>query len=48
MLLLNGTVRWQTTPVFKPTGDNIYQAGQVRDYTGSEAPTCATDTFLTP
>ncbi|HUU85972.1 MAG TPA: hypothetical protein VM243_20950 [Phycisphaerae bacterium] len=48
LLLLSGSVIWQTTPVFEPTGDNIYQAGQVRDYAGTETPVHATDTFLVP
>ena len=48
LLLPNGAVIWQTTPVFEPTGDNIWQVGQLRVYTGSEVPTCTTDTFLVP
>jgi hypothetical protein len=48
LLLLDGRVIWQATPIFEPTGDNIWQVGRLRVYTGTEASTSATDTFLAP
>jgi hypothetical protein len=48
VLVLDGQVVWQTTPVFGPQRDNIWQAGQIRSYRGVETPVDPVDCFLAP
>lgn len=48
VLVLDGQVLWQTTPVFGPQQDNIWQAGQIRKYKGVETPVDPVDCFLAP
>lgn len=48
VLVLDGRVVWQTTPVFGPQNDNIWQAGQIRNYSGKETPVDPSDCFLAP
>lgn len=48
VLLLNGSVRFFATPVMPTSRDNIWQAENVEQYTGTEAQQSATDAFLIP
>jgi hypothetical protein len=48
VLVLDGRVAWQTGPVFGPKQDNIWQAGHIQNYTGTEAPADPVDCFLAP
>jgi len=48
ILILDGRVTWQRTAMFGPQQDNIWQAGQIRKYSGQEMPVSATDSFLAP
>lgn len=48
VLCLNGTVTWHKTPNCGRNQDNIWQAGSVTVYQGTEAQTRDDDTFLTP
>ena len=48
VLRLDGRVSWCTSPEFEPTGDNIWQAGDAREYDGTERPVAITDAFLIP
>jgi hypothetical protein len=48
VLILDGRVVWQTTPLFGPEKDNIWQAGQIKEYQGKETPVNSTDSFLAP
>lgn len=48
ILTLDGRVLWQNTSIFGPKRDNIFQAGHVRRYRGTETPADPTDSFLAP
>lgn len=48
VLLLDGSVRWLTTPVYGPNNDNLWLVGDIRTYTGCEAPTREDDAQLIP
>lgn len=48
VLLLNGTVRVMTKPVYGARRDNLWLAGKIRRYTGRETPTDKEDAFLIP
>lgn len=41
----DGSANWYTTPSCGIGGDNIYQAGSLTTYFGTECPTAPTDTF---
>jgi hypothetical protein len=47
-LFLDGSVRFLKSPVIGEPSDNIWQAEDVDQYTGTETPTVATDAFLIP
>jgi hypothetical protein len=47
ILMLNGGVIWSNQPIL-PNGDNIWLAKGVKDYTGTETPADASDSFLVP
>lgn len=44
----DGRGGWYTTPNVGVAGDDIYRAGELKDYTGTEKPQSETDTFLVP
>jgi len=48
VLTLDGRVLWMTTPIFGVHRDNVWLIGNLRRYTGSEAPSCETDVQLVP
>lgn len=48
VLHLGGAIEWTSEPTVGVDGDNIFQAGNVTRYEGTELPTCATDSFLIP
>lgn len=48
VLYLDGKVDWCTTPNCGHQGDNIWQAGTITEYTGTEAQESPEDTFLVP
>jgi hypothetical protein len=48
ILVLDGRVTWQNTPVFGPQRDNIWKAGQIQRYSGREVPSGPVDCFLAP
>lgn len=48
VLFLGGLVRWCTTPNCGLKGDNIWQAGRLKVYRGTEVQVSANDTFLVP
>lgn len=48
VLYLDGHVRWASTPMVGPEEDNIWQAGDLVTYRGTETPTCGKDAFLAP
>lgn len=48
VLTLDGSARWMTTPIYGPAHDNLWLAGDIRTYTGCEAPTSDDDTQLIP
>ncbi len=48
ILLLDGTVRWSIDPNSGHRNDNIWQAGNITRYTGTEVQESADDTFLVP
>ena len=48
ILCFDGAVDWTVTPKVGPSEDNIWQAGAVRIYQGTEMQTSAEDTFLVP
>ena len=43
-----GQGTWASSPTIGVERDNIYRAGRLSRYQGTEAPVCATDTFLVP
>ena len=48
VLHFDGRVAWYVTPLSESTRDNIWQAGDLREYNGTETPLSTTDAFLTP
>ncbi len=48
VLFLDGHARWTQDPNCGVRGDNIWQAGSLRHYRGTEKPTCPEDAFLVP
>jgi hypothetical protein len=46
VVYVDGAGGWFTQPTVGVDSDNIYQAGHVVRYQGTEQPTCDTDTFL--
>lgn len=48
VLFLDGHVDWTTRATVGVSGDNIFLAQGVNDYTGNEAPTSPIDSFLLP
>ena len=48
VLTLDGTVHWMTTPVYGPRHDNVWLAGDIRSYRGTEAPVSRDDAQLVP
>lgn len=48
ILTLDGRVIWKKTSIFGPNNDNIFQAGQIQKYRGTEIPASPTDSFLAP
>jgi len=48
MLSLDGAVHWRREPWLADPSDNIWQAGSLVNYTGTEQPAGSTDSFLAP
>jgi len=48
ILGLDGSVKWQESPLVGLSRDNIWTVDKVRTYTGSEVPSDPTDSFLAP
>ncbi len=48
VLTLDGSTRWLRSPLVGPQGDNIWLAGTIRRYTGSESRSGADDVQLIP
>ncbi len=48
VLFLDGTVIRLTSPVYGPNHDNLWLAGDIRSYTGTETPVGPDDAFLIP
>lgn len=48
ILTLDGKARWMTTPVYGSQKDNVWLAGNIREYTGVECPTSKDDAQLVP
>ncbi|UCG32491.1 MAG: hypothetical protein JSU68_12595 [Phycisphaerales bacterium] len=48
VLYLSGRVIFAKAPTVGVAGDNIWQAGNLTDYTGAEVPQYLTDSFLVP
>jgi hypothetical protein len=48
ILGLDGSVKWQESPLVGLDKDNIWTVNKVRTYTGSEVPSDPTDSFLAP
>ena len=48
ILMLDGTARWLTTPVYGTQKDNVWLAGDIRHYTGVESPIGSHDVQLVP
>lgn len=48
VLYLAGHAKWTKNPNCGVRGDNIWQAGTLRHYRGTEKQTCAEDAFLVP
>lgn len=48
VLFLDGSADWCVSPHYDHRGDNIWQAGSVRIYKGTEVQTSKHDTFLVP
>ncbi len=46
VVYVGGSGGWYTRPTIGVDADNIYQAGHLLRYQGTEQPTCETDTFL--
>ncbi len=48
VLTLDGSARWMKTPIYGPQRDNLWLVGNIRRYTGVEAPTSQDDVQLVP
>jgi hypothetical protein len=48
VVYVTGQARWFTSPTVGVDRDNIYRAGKLVRYQGTETPICATDTLLVP
>jgi hypothetical protein len=48
VLYVSGRVMFAKAPTVGVAGDNIWQAGDLTDYTGAEVPQYLTDSFLVP
>ena len=48
VLFFDGSTRWCWTPIVQQSGDNMWQIGNLRRYSGSEVPIAATDVFMAP
>ncbi len=48
ILSLDGRVIWRKSPLLGVNKDNIWQAGNIRKYQGTETPASPTDVFLAP
>ena len=48
VLILNGSVRWLTSPVYGVKRDNLWIAGNILRYVGTETPAGNEDAFLIP
>jgi hypothetical protein len=48
VLFLDGRVVRMTSPVYGPRGDNLWLAGTIRRYVGTEVPVDCDDAFLIP
>ncbi len=48
VLMLDGTVSKLASPIYGNKADNLWLAGNLREYTGTETPTSDTDAFLVP
>lgn len=48
VLTLDGNTQWLTKPFYGPRHDNLWLAGNIRHYTGTEAPTSHEDAQLVP
>ncbi len=48
VLTIDGNVRWATRPVYGIKKDNLWMIGNIRRYTGIEAPTRGDDVQLVP
>ncbi|MFQ5589975.1 MAG: hypothetical protein ACE5HE_02320 [Phycisphaerae bacterium] len=48
VLILDGSVKRLTLPIYGPKDDNLWLAGTIRRYNGTEAPVSNDDAFLIP
>ncbi|GAG50778.1 unnamed protein product, partial [marine sediment metagenome] len=48
VLILDGSVTRLTSPLYGPKRDNLWLAGTIRRYVGTEAPVSNEDAFLIP
>ncbi len=48
VLTVDGSATWITTPVYGKKQDNLWLAGELRVYKGTETPSCADDAHLVP
>ena len=48
VMFLDGSVRWMTTPMVGNQNDNVWLAGRLLRYVGTETPADADDAFLIP
>lgn len=48
VLILDGSVIRLTSPIYGVRNDNVWLAGDIRRYNGTETPTCPEDAFLIP
>jgi hypothetical protein len=48
VLFNDGSIEFMPTPVYDRHRDNIWQAGDIYDYTGTETQSSVTDAFLIP
>ncbi len=48
VLTLDGSARWRTTPIYSANRDNLWLAGDIERYRGTESPTRNDDAHLVP
>ena len=48
VLTVDGSASWITTPVYGSRRDNLWLAGELREYRGLETPSCDEDAHLVP